>query len=158
MWGRGGDRFAMIRFQIWDPIRYTHTGFENQGIINQWIRKQKNNMQTLFNLKQLHEKYDVSVRTWREYIKRKELRAFKIGRSYLVSEDDVMTFFKDKEAYTWRKKGEYPFDELQWPRFNLIWQHAELWYAYSFCKYEDERYLVFMGDICNLGQPVISWR
>lgn len=67
-------------------------------------------METLFNLKQLHEKYGVSVRTWLEYIKRKELRAYKIGRSYIVSEKDVMAFFKDKEAYTWRKKGAYPFD------------------------------------------------
>ena len=70
-------------------------------------------MQTLYNLKQLHEKFGISVRTWREYIKSKELRAFKIGRSYLVSENDVIAFFKDKEAYTWRKKGDYPFDELQ---------------------------------------------
>jgi excisionase family DNA binding protein len=67
-------------------------------------------MQTLYNLKQLHEKYYVSVRTWREYIKRKELKAYKIGRSYLVSEDDVIAFLKEKEAYTWRKKGAYPFD------------------------------------------------
>ena len=83
-------------------------------------------MQTLFNLKQLHEKYDISVRTWREYIKRKELRAFKIGRSYLVSEDDVMAFFKEKEAYTWRKKGAYSFDELQWSRFNFSSYKIEL--------------------------------
>ena len=60
--------------------------------------KQKN-METIFNLKQLHRKFGISARTWREYIKRKELRAFKIGRSYFVS-----------EAYTWRKKGAYPFD------------------------------------------------
>ncbi len=67
-------------------------------------------METLFNLKQLHKKFGISARTWREYIKRKELRAYKIGRSYIVSEKDVMAFFKDKEAYTWRKKGAYPFD------------------------------------------------
>jgi len=67
-------------------------------------------METLFNLKQLHKKFGISARTWCEYIKRKELRAFKIGRACLVSEEDVMAFFKDKEAYTWRKKGAYPFD------------------------------------------------
>ena len=67
-------------------------------------------MQTLYNLKQLHEKYDVSVRTWREYIKRKELKAFKIGRSYPVFDQDLMNFIKDREAYTWRKKGTYSFD------------------------------------------------
>jgi hypothetical protein len=46
-------------------------------------------METSFNLRQLHEKFDVSVRTWREYIKRKELRAFKIGRTYHVFEQDL---------------------------------------------------------------------
>jgi excisionase family DNA binding protein len=67
-------------------------------------------METMYNLKQLKNYYDISERTWREYIKKKELRAFKIGRQYLVSEDDLMVFFKDKEAYQWRKKGTYPFD------------------------------------------------
>ena len=67
-------------------------------------------METIFNLKQLHKKFGISVRTWREYIKKKELRAFKIGRQFLVAEDDLMAFFKDKEAYQWRKKGAYPFD------------------------------------------------
>ncbi len=99
--------------QIWDPIRYTHKDFWNMNIIDQLIGENKTNLGTLFNLKHLHKKFGISVRTWREYIKRKELRAFKIGRSYLVSEDDVMAFFKEKEAYTWRKKGAYPFDELQ---------------------------------------------
>ena len=74
------------------------------------MREKKNNMETLFNLNQLHKRFGITVRTWREYIKKKELRAFKIGRSYLVSEEDVMAFFKNKEAYTWRKKGAYPFD------------------------------------------------
>ncbi len=67
-------------------------------------------METSFNLKQLHAKFDVSVRTWREYIKRKELKAFKIGRTYHVFEQDLIEFIKDNEAYAWRKKGVYPFD------------------------------------------------
>ena len=67
-------------------------------------------MEAMYNLKQLKNYYDISERTWREYIKKKELRAFKIGRQYLVAEDDLMAFFKDKEAYQWRKKGAYPFD------------------------------------------------
>ena len=67
-------------------------------------------METSFNLKQLHEKFDVSVRIWREYIKRKELKAFKIGRTYHVFEQDLIEFIKDNEAYVWRKKGTYPFD------------------------------------------------
>ena len=67
-------------------------------------------METSFNLKQLNEKFDISVRTWREYIKRKELKAFKVGRTYHVFEQDLIEFIKDNEAYTWRKKGDYPFD------------------------------------------------
>jgi hypothetical protein len=74
------------------------------------MRENKKNMKTSFNLKQLHEKFDIGVRTWREYIKRKELKAFKIGRTYHVFEQDLLEFIKDNEAYTWRKKGAYPFD------------------------------------------------
>ena len=66
-------------------------------------------MEIMHNLKQLNKIYGISVRTWREFIKRKDLKAYKIGRQYLVSEDDLMAFFKDKEAYQWRKKGTYPF-------------------------------------------------
>ena len=72
--------------------------FLEYGITKQRIKEMKINMQTLYNLKQLHQKYGISVRTWREYIKRKELRAFKTGRLYLVSEDDLIAFFKEKEA------------------------------------------------------------
>ena len=60
------------------------------NLIEQLIGENKTTLGTLFNLKQLHKKFGISVRTWREYIKRKELRAFKIGRSYFVSEKDVM--------------------------------------------------------------------
>ena len=67
-------------------------------------------MERSYNLKQLRDKYGISVRTWREYIKRKELRAFKIGRMYHVFEQDLLEFIKTNEAYAWRKKGAYPFD------------------------------------------------
>ena len=67
-------------------------------------------METSFNLKQLNKKFDINVRTWREYIKRKELKAFKIGRTYHVFEQDLKDFIKGNEAYTWRRKGTYPFD------------------------------------------------
>ena len=85
----------MFELLIWDPIPYTHKGYFT--------------MESMYNLKQLNKIYGISERTWREYIKRKDLRAYKIGRSYLVSEDDLMAFFKDKEAYAWRKRGAYPF-------------------------------------------------
>ena len=66
-------------------------------------------METVFNLKQLQKRFGISVRTWREFVKRKDLKAYKIGRQYLVAEDDLMEFFKNKTAYQWRKKGAYPF-------------------------------------------------
>ena len=68
-------------------------------------------METSYNLQQLQEKYAITVRTWREYIKRKDLRAFKVGRAYRVFEHDLSDFIREKEAYTWRKKGAYPFDD-----------------------------------------------
>ena len=80
------------------------------NIIDQLIGEDRTNIGTLFNLKQLHKKFGIRPRTWREYIKRKELRAYKIGRSYFVSEQDLLEFIKDNEAYAWRKKGAYPFD------------------------------------------------
>ena len=67
--------------------------------------------QRFYNLKQLEDMYGIKVRTWREYIKRKDLRAFKIGRLYLVRKPDLVEFIKDNEAYAWRKRGVYPFSD-----------------------------------------------
>ncbi|VEN74746.1 hypothetical protein EPICR_50021 [Candidatus Desulfarcum epimagneticum] len=69
-------------------------------------------MEKIYNLEQLSEKFGISVRTWREYIKKRELKASKIGRSFFVSDYDLLVFFKKNEAYSWRKKGDYPFDDL----------------------------------------------
>jgi hypothetical protein len=69
-------------------------------------------MERIYNLEQLREKLGISVRTLREYIKKKELKASKIGRAFFVSENNLSVFFKDREAYSWRKKGDYPFDDL----------------------------------------------
>ena len=68
-------------------------------------------METSYNLQQLQEKFGIGVRSWREYIKRKDLRAFKVGRAYRVFENDLIKFMTAKEAYGWRKKGAYPFDD-----------------------------------------------
>ena len=67
--------------------------------------------QEYYNLKQLQNMYEISVGTWREYIKRKDIRACKIGRAYYVHKDNLIEFIEDKEAYSWRKKGEYPFSK-----------------------------------------------
>jgi len=68
-------------------------------------------MSEIYSLEQLREKFGISVRTWREYIKKKELTASKVGRAFFVSEHELSVFFKNKEAYSWRKKGDYPFDK-----------------------------------------------
>ncbi len=69
--------------------------------------------QPYYNLKQLEAMYGIRVRTWREYVKRKDLRAFKIGRLYLVKKPDLLKFIEgeEKEAYHWRPKGVYPFSD-----------------------------------------------
>jgi excisionase family DNA binding protein len=61
----------------------------------------------MFSLKQLNEIFGISVRTWREYIKRKEITAYKVGRAYFVIEPALVKFLKDREAYSWRIKGYY---------------------------------------------------
>jgi len=55
-----------------------------------------------YNLRELKELYGISVRTWREYIKFKHLKAAKIGRSYFVARDDVIGFFKTKAIVRFR--------------------------------------------------------
>jgi excisionase family DNA binding protein len=60
-------------------------------------------------LKELEAMFGISVRTWREYIKRKELKAYKVGRLYLIHQDDFLDFIELNEAYAWRKRGEYPY-------------------------------------------------
>ena len=61
----------------------------------------------MFSLKQLNNMTGISVRTWREYIKRKEITAYKVGRAYFVIEPALVKFLKEREAYSWRKKSDY---------------------------------------------------
>ena len=73
--------------------------------------KRNNNIEKtdvrMFSLRQLHNMTGISIRTWREYIKRKEIIAYKIGRAYFVIEPALVKFLKDRKAYAWRKKGDY---------------------------------------------------
>jgi hypothetical protein len=59
---------------------------------------EKGDSMHLYNLNQLKDMYGISVKTWREYIKRRKLRAFKIGRSYFVSKYDLATFINEREV------------------------------------------------------------
>jgi putative molybdopterin biosynthesis protein len=52
------------------------------------------NEKIVYKLQELVEILGVSVRTLREYIKRGELRAVKIGRNYLVRPQDLDDFLE----------------------------------------------------------------
>ena len=58
------------------------------------------NEMPVYNLKDLSRRLKVSIRTLREHIKRGELKARKIGRSYHVTESNLMAFLDPGE-----KKG-----------------------------------------------------
>ena len=48
----------------------------------------------VYDLKALSEKLNIGIRTLREYIKKGKLKAKKIGRSYYVTESNLMVFLE----------------------------------------------------------------
>lgn len=50
----------------------------------------------IYDLKDLEKKLKISIRTLREYIKKGELKAGKIGRAYCVTEMDLLSFVNNK--------------------------------------------------------------
>jgi predicted site-specific integrase-resolvase len=46
----------------------------------------------IYDLKDLSKKLKISIRTLREYVKRGELKARKIGKAYYVTETNLMVF------------------------------------------------------------------
>jgi len=54
------------------------------------------NETAIYDLKDLNRKLKISVRTLREYVKKGELEASKIGRSYYVTEPKLMAFIANK--------------------------------------------------------------
>jgi hypothetical protein len=46
----------------------------------------------VYDLKALSDKLNIGIRTLREYIKRGELKAKKIGKAYYVTEHSLMDF------------------------------------------------------------------
>lgn len=60
---------------------------------------------TMLRLRQLNEMFGISVRTWREYIKKGELKAKKVGKAYYVTEPNPSTTKLIKEGYAYGKKG-----------------------------------------------------
>ena len=55
-----------------------------------------NNETPIHDLKDIEKKLKISVRPLREYVKRGDLEASKIGRSYYVTEPKLMTFVENK--------------------------------------------------------------
>ena len=52
----------------------------------------------IYDLKSLSKKLNIGIRTLREYIKRGELRAKKIGKAYYVTEPNLMSFLDSKSS------------------------------------------------------------
>ena len=50
----------------------------------------------IYDLKDLSVKLKISVRTIREYVKRGELKARKVGKAYYVTEPNLMAFLEVK--------------------------------------------------------------
>ena len=48
----------------------------------------------IYNLKDLSKKLKISVRTLREYVKRGDLKARKIGKAYYVTEPNLLDFLE----------------------------------------------------------------
>ena len=53
---------------------------------------------TFYNLKDLEKVLGVKVRKIREYIKKRELGASKVGRQYIVTDDDVREFVERRRV------------------------------------------------------------
>lgn len=51
----------------------------------------------IYNLEELSERLNISVRTLRLYINQGKLKASFIGRSYFVTEPNLMAFIEDNE-------------------------------------------------------------
>ena len=49
----------------------------------------------IFDLKALGQEMNLSVRTLRRYVREKGLEATLVGRSYYVTEEDLLRFLKD---------------------------------------------------------------
>jgi hypothetical protein len=63
----------------------------------------------VYHLKALSRKLEISVRTLREYVKKRHLIAYKIGRSFYVTENELRHFLREREAYSHRRRDAYPF-------------------------------------------------
>ena len=52
----------------------------------------------VYDLKDLSVKLKISVRTLREYVKRGELKAKKVGKAYYITEPNLMDFLDSELA------------------------------------------------------------
>jgi hypothetical protein len=50
----------------------------------------------VYNLRDLEKKLNIRIRTLRAYIKRGDLKARKIGKSYYVTEPNLMVFLEPR--------------------------------------------------------------
>lgn len=59
----------------------------------------------MYNLHDLENFTGLGVQTWRRYINSGELKASKIGKSYLVSEHNYLKFIESKEVSVNEKRS-----------------------------------------------------
>ncbi len=57
----------------------------------------------MYNLQDLEDITGIGVQTWRRYINSGELKASKIGKSYLVFEHNFLEFIESKEVRVEKK-------------------------------------------------------
>ena len=51
-----------------------------------------------FDLKELSQEINISIRTLRRYIRQRRLDVTLVGRSYYVTETELLCFLKDEKA------------------------------------------------------------
>ncbi len=67
------------------------------------MKKSKSGL-IMYTLQDLVDKTGIGLQTWRKYIKSGELKASKVGRSYLVYPASFQTFIKSKELSPTHKR------------------------------------------------------
>ncbi len=61
-------------------------------------------MDNLFSCKEVAERYNVSVFTVWDWVKKKKMRAIKIGRTYKIRQEDIQQF--ESERLTIQERSE----------------------------------------------------
>jgi excisionase family DNA binding protein len=75
-------------------------GNKREGLMSNTESKIK-----MYNLQDIADMTGIGVQTWRRYIKSGELKASKIGKSYLVFEQNFLKFLESREVSVEKKRS-----------------------------------------------------